>query len=54
MYDRSANSVWGGGVTEEMSKISQHRNIGTIKTFSKTTTFYIMKIYSILMTYMMI
>ena len=54
LYDRSANSMWGGEVTEEMSKISQHRNIGTIKTFSKVTTLYIMKIYSILITYMMI
>ena len=49
LYDRSANSMWGGEVTEDMSKISQHRNIGTIKTYSKAATLYIMKNYSILM-----
>ena len=43
LYDRSANSMWGGEVIEEMSKISQHRNIGTIKTYSKATTLYTMK-----------
>ena len=43
MYDRSANSMWGGEIIEEMSKISQHRNIGAIKTYSKATTLYIMK-----------
>ena len=54
LYDRSANSMWGGEVTKEMSKISQHRNIGAIKTYSKATTLYTMKNYSILMTHMMI
>ena len=54
LYDRSANSMWDGEVAEEMSNISQHRNIGAIKTYSKATTLYTTKNYSILMKYMMI